>query len=68
MLVAYGSCFYVKPESYRAASTPITHAYILPVGSINIFVNITDAIENFDDSTQNMRMTPLLTQAEYNKA
>jgi hypothetical protein len=30
--------------------------YMLPVGSINIFIGLTDAIENFDDSAQNMRM------------
>jgi hypothetical protein len=41
---------------------------MLPVGSINIFVGLTDAIENFDDSVQNMCMTPLLTQAEYGEA
>jgi hypothetical protein len=41
---------------------------MLPVGSINIFVGLTDAIDNFDDSAQNMCMTPLLTQAEYDEA
>jgi hypothetical protein len=50
MLDAYGSCFYVKPEMYRLASAPVTRAYMLPVGSINIFVDLTDATENFDDS------------------
>jgi hypothetical protein len=41
---------------------------MLPVGSINIFVSLPDAIENFDDSVQNMRMTPLLTQVEFDEA
>jgi hypothetical protein len=68
MLVTHDSCFYMKPGSYRPALAPITRAYMLPVGSINIFVGLTDAIENFDDSVQNMRMTLLLTQEEYGEA
>jgi hypothetical protein len=68
MLVAHDSCFYIKPGSYWMASVPVTRAYMLPVGNITIFVGLTDAIKNFDDSAQNMRMTLLLTQAEYGKA
>jgi hypothetical protein len=68
MLVAHVSCFYIKPGSYRAASAPITHAYMLPVDSINIFIGLTDAIENFDNSAQNMRMSMLLTHSEYDEA
>jgi hypothetical protein len=41
---------------------------MLPVGSINIFVGLTDAAENLDDFTQNKRMTSLLTQVEYDEA
>jgi hypothetical protein len=68
MLVAHDSYFYIKPGSYRSASVPVTHTFMLPVGSINIFVGLTDAVENFDDSAHRMRMTPLLTQAECDQA
>jgi hypothetical protein len=68
MLVAHDFCFYIKPGSYRPASTPVTYAYMPPMGSINIFIGLTSAVQNFDDSTQNMRMTPLLTQVAYDDA
>jgi hypothetical protein len=68
MLVAHDSCFYIKPGNYQPAFAPVTCAYMLHVGSINIFIGLTDTIENFDDSAQNMRMTPLLTQVEYDQA
>jgi hypothetical protein len=64
MLVDHDSCFYIKPGSYRSAPVSVTRAYMPHVGSINIFVGLTDTVENFDDFAQNMGMTPLLTQAE----
>jgi hypothetical protein len=64
MLVAHVSCFYIKPGTYRL----VTRAFMLPVGSINIFVSLTDAIDNFNDSAHHVRMTPLLIQAEYDQA
>jgi hypothetical protein len=69
MLVAHESFFYIKLSSYRPASAPITRAFMLPVGSINIFVGLTDAVGSFDDSAHRaMLTTPLLTQAEYDQA
>jgi hypothetical protein len=42
---------------------------MLPVGSINIFVGLTDIVNNFDDSVHRaMLTTPLLTQAKYKQA
>jgi hypothetical protein len=69
MLVAHDSYFYIEPGSYWPATAPIARAFMLPVGGINIFVGLTDAIDNFDDSTHRaMHMTPLLTQTEYDQA
>jgi hypothetical protein len=42
---------------------------MLLVGSFNIFVGLTDAVDNIDDSAHHaMGTTPLLTQAEYEEA
>jgi hypothetical protein len=69
MLVAHNSCFYIKPGSYRLATVLITRTFMLPMGNINIFVGLTDAVDNFDDSMHHaMRTTPLLTQMEYDQA
>jgi hypothetical protein len=69
MLVAHESFFYIKPSSYRPASAPITRAFMLPVGSINIFLGLTDDVGSFDDSAHcAMLTTPLLTQVEYDQA
>jgi hypothetical protein len=61
MLVAHNSCFYIKPGSYRPATVLVTLAFMLRMGSINIFVGLTDAVDNFDDYVHRMRMTSILT-------
>jgi hypothetical protein len=64
-----GSYLYIKPGSNRPAAVPVTHALMLPVDSINIFVILTDAIDNFNDFAHRaMRTTMLLTQEEYEQA
>jgi hypothetical protein len=68
MLVAHNSCFCIKPGSYRPATALVTLAFMLRVGSINIFVGLTDIVNNFDDSAHRMRMTSLLTQVENDQA
>jgi hypothetical protein len=69
VLVTGNSYFYIMPGSYRLAAAAITHAFMLPVGSINIFVSLTYAVDHFDNSAHcAMCTTPLLNQAKYDQA
>jgi hypothetical protein len=69
ILVAGDSYFYIMPGSYRLAASPTTQGFMFPVGSVNIFLGLTDAAHHFDDYAHRaMRTTPLLNQAEYDQA
>ncbi|KAK1664652.1 hypothetical protein QYE76_052811 [Lolium multiflorum] len=40
-MIATGGFFHIQPSSYRPASTPLARAWMVPVGTINLFVGLT---------------------------
>jgi len=44
-MIAYGGLYQILPSSYVLASCPITHAAMVPICSINLFVGFTDATD-----------------------
>ena len=44
-MIATGGLLQIQPSSYRPASTPVTHAIMMPVGSINLFVGFARATD-----------------------
>ncbi|KAK1643055.1 hypothetical protein QYE76_060860 [Lolium multiflorum] len=39
-MIATGNFFHIQPSTYRPASSPLTHAWMVPIGSINLFVGL----------------------------
>ena len=37
-MIATGGFVHIQPSTYHPASAPITHAWMVPVGMINLFV------------------------------
>ena len=44
-MIATGGLLHIQPSSYRPASTPVTHAVMMPVRSINLFVGFAGATD-----------------------
>ena len=44
-MIAIGGILQILPSSYIPASRPVTHGAVMPVGSINLFVGFTGAID-----------------------
>ena len=40
-MIATGSILHIQPSSYMPAAAPITHAVMLPIGTINLYVGFT---------------------------
>ncbi|KAK1678366.1 hypothetical protein QYE76_039214 [Lolium multiflorum] len=40
-MIATGNFFHIQPSTYRPASSPLKHAWMVPIGSINLFVGLT---------------------------
>jgi hypothetical protein len=58
-MIATGGFLHIQPSSYCPASVPVTHAAVVPIGMINLFVGFTgatDPIESARDST--VRLSP----------
>jgi hypothetical protein len=47
-MIATGSFYHIQPSSYVPASAPVTHAVMLPIGSINLYVGFTGASDPSD--------------------
>ena len=58
-LIATGSFYHILPSSYMPASRPLTHAAMLPVGSINIFVGFTEAYDPIGSAAIGISPLPL---------
>src|SRR3954462_732809 len=43
-MIAIGEMLQILPSSYVLAARPVTHSVILPVGTISLFVGLTDVI------------------------
>ncbi|KAK1678370.1 hypothetical protein QYE76_039218, partial [Lolium multiflorum] len=39
-MIATGNFFHIQPSTYRPASSPLKHAWMVPIGSINLFVGL----------------------------
>ncbi|KAK1663288.1 hypothetical protein QYE76_051447 [Lolium multiflorum] len=39
-MIATGNFFHIQPSSYQPASSPLAHAWMVPVGTINLFVGL----------------------------
>jgi hypothetical protein len=39
-MIATGGFFHIQPSTYHPATSPITHAWMVPVGTINLFVSL----------------------------
>ena len=39
-MIATGSFFHIQPSTYHPAPSPLTHAWMVPVGTINLFVGL----------------------------
>ncbi|KAK1610995.1 hypothetical protein QYE76_034668 [Lolium multiflorum] len=37
-MIATGNFFHIQPSTYRPASSPLKHAWMVPIGSINLFM------------------------------
>jgi hypothetical protein len=55
-MIATSAFFHIQPSSYMPASAPITHAVMLPIGAINLYVGFTGAS---DPSNPPPRTVPL---------
>jgi hypothetical protein len=55
-MIATGAFFHIQPSSYVPALAPITHAVMLLIGAINLYVGFTRASDPFDPPP---RMVPL---------
>jgi hypothetical protein len=64
-MIATGGFYHIQPSSYKPASAPISHAVMLPVGSINLFVGFTHA---FDPTDPPPRVTPLAEPYPYDES
>ncbi|KAK1641801.1 hypothetical protein QYE76_059606 [Lolium multiflorum] len=42
-MIATGNFFHIQPSTYRPASSPLKHAWMVPIGSINLFVGLAGA-------------------------
>src|SRR4051812_35293888 len=49
-MIAIGEMLQILPSSYVPAARPITHSMILPVGTISIFIGLTDIIVSEDSA------------------
>ena len=47
-MIATGSILHIQPSSYRPATAPITHAVMLPIGTINLYVGFTGSSDPAD--------------------
>src|SRR3954463_5205056 len=47
-MIATGSIYHIQTRSYVPASAPITHAVMLPIGGINLYVGFTGASDPAD--------------------
>jgi hypothetical protein len=63
-MIATGGFYHIQPSSYSPASAPISHAVMLPVGSINLFVGFNHA---FDPADPPPRAIPLAGPYLYDK-
>src|SRR3954451_23846539 len=59
-LVTTGSIFHIQPSSFVPASAPVTHAVMLPIGRINLYVGFTGSSDPADPMP---RSTPLGSHA-----
>jgi hypothetical protein len=39
-MIATGSFFHIQPSTYHPAPSPLSHAWMVPVGTINLFVGL----------------------------
>jgi len=62
-MIATGSIYHILPSSYVPASAPVTHAVMLPIGSINLYVGFTGASHPADPLP---RSVPLGGPVPYN--
>src|SRR3954465_658827 len=49
-MIATGEMLQILPSSYVPAARPVTHIMILPVGTISLFVGLTDVIVSEDSA------------------
>src|SRR4051812_37458715 len=49
-MIAIGEMLQILPSSYVPAAQPVTHSMILPVGTISLFVGLTDVIVSEDSA------------------
>ena len=49
-MIAIGEMLQILPSSYVPAARPVTHSVILPVGTISLFVGLTDVIVSEDSA------------------
>src|SRR3954467_6254496 len=49
-MIAIGEMLQILPSSYIPAARPVTHSMILPVGTISLFVGLTDVIISEDSA------------------
>ena len=47
-MIATGSILHIQPSSYMPATAPITHAVMLPIGTINLYVGFTGSSDPAD--------------------
>jgi hypothetical protein len=47
-MIATSSFYHIQPSSYMPASAPLTHAVMLPIRSINLYVGFTGASDPSD--------------------
>ena len=47
-MIATGPFYHIQPSSYVPASAPITHAVMLPISTINLYVGFTGASDPAD--------------------
>src|SRR3954462_12711762 len=47
-MIAIGEMLQILPSNYVSAARPVTHSMILPVGTISLFVGLTDVIVSED--------------------
>src|SRR3954453_16765393 len=49
-MIAIGEMLQILPSSYVPAARPVTHNMILPIGTISLFVGLTDVITSEDSA------------------
>jgi hypothetical protein len=39
-MIATGNFFHIQSSSYQPATSPLAHAWMVPIGTINLFVGL----------------------------